>query len=134
MTFSFYNTLRRMMMVVMTVFIIGTTAACANTQTRIVQGVFALDGAFAVAQESALAVIQSGVLTDDQKGALRTMDHHMAERLKQLTDMAIAMDHGSTTANVTQDDVDSAQQELSLFKGVVSLLKPPGSTPTTNKE
>lgn len=134
MTFSFYNALRRMMMGVMTVFIIGMATACASTQTRIVQGVFALDGAFAVAQDSALAVIQSGVLTDDQKDALRTMDHHMAERLKQLTDTATAMDHGSTTANITQNDVDSAQQELSLFKSVISLLKPPGSAPVTNKE
>lgn len=137
MTTLLYDRLRYVTMAVLTVFIIGMTTACASTQTRAVQALFALDGSFAVAQDSALAIMQSGILTAEQKSALQTLDHHIAERLKRLTDTAISIQQGgSVTGTLTQEDVDGARQELSLFKGVLSLLKPPQAqtASTTSKE
>ncbi|QHJ85428.1 MAG: hypothetical protein [Bacteriophage sp.] len=98
-----------------------STAACSGTTTHVLQGIYALDESFSMAQELAIAVLDSNVLTTSQRQAIKSSDHIISEELKALTDKAIAYQKGQGIA-VTAADYEKVKSDINAFKGVLATL------------
>lgn len=97
-------------------------SGCSGTPARVLEGIYALDQSFVVMQELAIAVLDSNVLTAEQRDAVKAADHLISEELKALTDKAMAYQKGNGVA-VTAADYEKARSDLGAFKNVLTLLR-----------
>lgn len=98
------------------------TSACANTETRTLQGLYTLDETFAIAQTVAISLIDSKALEPSQIAWVKTTDHFIAEELKALTQKAIDKENGQPIT-LSATDVAKVKADIATFKAGMDVLK-----------
>lgn len=103
-------------------FILLGAGACADTHTRVLQGIYTLGQTVNVQQSVAEAIIRSGTLSATRVQALKALEHAVGDETQALLTKAIDSQNGKDVS-VTSTDLDNARKDLGVLKSFISILK-----------